>query len=164
MASSNPLRELPSIDELLGRKELEALVAEHGRPLVKAAAQAALAHAREDVKAGFPAGDPVERTVRELEARVRPGLRRVLNATGVVVHTNLGRAPLAEAALARVRRSARGYSNLEYDLEAGSRGSRQDHLAAAAARADRRGGRDRRQQQRRRRPARASPPWRRAAR
>jgi L-seryl-tRNA(Ser) seleniumtransferase len=125
------LRELPSIDELLGRKELEALVTQHGRPLVKAAAQAALAHAREDVKAGFPAGDPVERTVRELEARVRPGLRRVLNATGVVVHTNLGRAPLAEAALARVHEVGAGYSNLEYDLEAGSRGSRQDHLAAA---------------------------------
>lgn len=131
MASSNPLRELPSIDELLGRKELEVLVTQHGRPLVKAAAQAALAHAREDVKAGFPAGDPVERTVRELEARVRPGLRRVLNATGVVVHTNLGRAPLAEAALARVHEVGAGYSNLEYDLEAGGRGSRQDHLAAA---------------------------------
>jgi L-seryl-tRNA(Ser) seleniumtransferase len=130
VASSNPLRELPSVDELLGRKELEALTAEHGRPLVKAAAQAALARAREDVKAGFPAGDPVERTVRELDARLRPGLRRVLNATGIVVHTNLGRAPLAEAALARVHEVGAGYSNLEYDLESGSRGSRQDHLAA----------------------------------
>jgi L-seryl-tRNA(Ser) seleniumtransferase len=56
-------------------------------------------------------------------------LRRVLNATGVVVHTNLGRAPLPEAALDRVREVGRGYSNLEYDLSAGTRGSRQDHVA-----------------------------------
>jgi L-seryl-tRNA(Ser) seleniumtransferase len=129
VASSNPLRELPSVDELLGRQELEALVAEHGRPLVLAAARAALERAREDVKAGFPPSDLTERTTLELEARVRPSLRRVLNATGVVVHTNLGRAPLAQAALERVREAGAGYSNLEYDLEAGSRGSRQDHVA-----------------------------------
>ena len=59
---------------------------------------------------------------------LRPRLRRVLNATGVVVHTNLGRAPLAEAALERVREVGGGYSNLEYDLEAGARGSRAGHL------------------------------------
>jgi L-seryl-tRNA(Ser) seleniumtransferase len=131
VAPSNPLRELPSVDELLGRKELEILVERHGRPPVLAAARAALARAREDVTAGFPAGDLVERTSTELEARLRPSLRRVLNATGVVVHTNLGRAPLADAALERVREVGAGYSNLEYDVEAGSRGSRQDHVAAA---------------------------------
>jgi L-seryl-tRNA(Ser) seleniumtransferase len=129
MASSNPLRELPSVDEVLGRQELEALIAEHGRPLVLAAARAALERAREDVRAGFPPGDLAERTTLELAARVRPSLRRVLNATGVVVHTNLGRAPLAGAALDRVREIGAGYSNLEYDLESGSRGSRQDHVA-----------------------------------
>jgi L-seryl-tRNA(Ser) seleniumtransferase len=58
-----------------------------------------------------------------------PSLRRVINATGVIVHTNLGRAPLADEALARVHEAARGYSNLELDLEDGQRGSRQDHLA-----------------------------------
>ena len=64
-------------------------------------------------------------------ARARtPSLRRVLNATGVIVHTNLGRAPLADAALEHVREAARGYSNLEYDLTTGSRGSRQDHVAS----------------------------------
>jgi L-seryl-tRNA(Ser) seleniumtransferase len=131
VAPSNPLRELPSVDELLGRKELEILVERHGRTPVLAAARAALARAREDVTAGFPAGDLVERTSTELEARLRPSLRRVLNATGVVVHTNLGRAPLADAALERVREVGAGYSNLEYDVEAGSRGSRQDHVAAA---------------------------------
>jgi L-seryl-tRNA(Ser) seleniumtransferase len=129
VAPSNPLRELPSVDELLGRQELEALVAEHGRPLVLAAARAALERAREEVMAGFPTGDLAERTTLELEARLRPSLRRVLNATGVVVHTNLGRAPLAAAALDRVREIGGGYSNLEYDLESGSRGSRQDHVA-----------------------------------
>jgi L-seryl-tRNA(Ser) seleniumtransferase len=129
VASSNPLRELPSVDELLGRQELEALVAEHGRPLVLAAARAALEHAREEVKAGFPPGDLAERTTLKLEARLRPSLRRVLNATGVVVHTNLGRAPLAGAALERVREIGAVYSNLEYELESGSRGSRQDHVA-----------------------------------
>jgi L-seryl-tRNA(Ser) seleniumtransferase len=130
VAPSNPLRELPSVDGLAGSQELEPLVEQHGRPLVVAAARVALERAREDVKAGFPAGDLVARTAGELEARLRPSLRRVLNATGVVVHTNLGRAPLAEAALARVHEIAVGYSNLEYDVEAGSRGSRQDHVAA----------------------------------
>ena len=65
----------------------------------------------------------------ELEAARTPSLRRVLNATGVIVHTNLGRAPLAEAALDHVREATRGYSNLEFDLTTGSRGSRQDHVA-----------------------------------
>jgi L-seryl-tRNA(Ser) seleniumtransferase len=130
VAPSNPLRELPSVDELAASPELEAFVEQHGRPFVVEAARAALERAREDVKAGFPAGDLVARTTGELEGRLRPSLRRVLNATGVVVHTNLGRAPLAEAALERMHEVGAGYSNLEYDVEAGSRGSRQDHVAA----------------------------------
>jgi L-seryl-tRNA(Ser) seleniumtransferase len=129
VSSSNPLRELPSVDELVNRGELETLVGAHGRPLVVAAARAALERAREDVRAGFPPGDLVARTRAEVDVRLRPSLRRVLNATGVVVHTNLGRAPLADAALERVRSVAAGYSNLEYDIAAGSRGSRQDHVA-----------------------------------
>jgi L-seryl-tRNA(Ser) seleniumtransferase len=99
------------------------------RRSVKDAAQAALAAARDEIRAGHDPGDLVER-VRELVATaLTPRLRRVLNATGVLVHTNLGRAPLAEAALERVHEAARGYSNLEYDLESGARGSRQDHCA-----------------------------------
>ncbi|HXV58910.1 MAG TPA: L-seryl-tRNA(Sec) selenium transferase [Gaiellaceae bacterium] len=128
--ASNPLRELPAVDRLLAEEELAALVEQHGRPLVLAAARAALARAREEIQAGYPAGDLAARTREELAALLRPRLRRVLNATGVVVHTNLGRAPLAEAALERVREVGGGYSNLEYDLAAGTRGSRQDHLAA----------------------------------
>jgi L-seryl-tRNA(Ser) seleniumtransferase len=118
------------VDELLGREGLADLIAQHGRPLVLGAVRAAVARAREDVQAGFPAGDLVARVRAEVEARARPSLRRVVNATGVIVHTNLGRAPLAESALELVREVASGYSNLEYDLDAGSRGSRQDHVAA----------------------------------
>src|SRR2546430_5254822 len=120
------LHELPSVDEL----------ARHGRvagepaPLAVAAARAALSRAREEIKAGHDPGDLVERAVQELEAARAPSLRRALNATGVIVHTNLGRAPLAEAALERALEVGRGYSNLEYDLTAGSRGSRQDHVAS----------------------------------
>jgi L-seryl-tRNA(Ser) seleniumtransferase len=130
MANENRLRELPSVDELLGHDELAALAARHGRPSVLAAARSALARAREEIRAGYEAGDIVARVRYELDARARPNLRRVLNATGVIVHTNLGRAPLAEAALERVRAVGAGYSNLEYDLDAGARGSRQDHSAA----------------------------------
>ena len=94
------------------------------------AARAALARAREEIRAGHDPGDLVERAVKELESARAPSLRRALNATGVIVHTNLGRAPLAEAALERALQVGRGYSNLEYDLVAGRRGSRQDHVAA----------------------------------
>ena len=72
--------------------------------------------------------------VRSSSGSHAPSLRRVLNATGVIVHTNLGRAPLAEAALARVEEVGGSYSNLELDLESGARGSRQSHVAEALRR------------------------------
>ncbi len=100
-----------------------------GDPLAVDAARSVLERAREDLRAGHDPGDLRERLAEELARVRRPSLRRVLNATGVIVHTNLGRAPLAEDALDHVRRVTSGYSNLEYDLEAGSRGSRQDHVA-----------------------------------
>jgi L-seryl-tRNA(Ser) seleniumtransferase len=97
-------------------------------PLAVGAARTVLERAREEIRAGVDPGDLRSRLAEELAAARRPALRRVLNATGVLVHTNLGRAPLAAGALARVHEAA-GYSNLEYDLSSGSRGSRQDHLA-----------------------------------
>ena len=115
------LRDLPSVDELARGSD---------DPLAVAAARSVLSRARQEIEAGVDPGDLTARLGSELEAMRRPRLRRVLNATGVVVHTNLGRAPLAEAALERVREAGRGYSNLEYDLEGGARGSRQDHVAA----------------------------------
>jgi L-seryl-tRNA(Ser) seleniumtransferase len=86
--------------------------------------------AREEIQAGADPGDLTARLNEQLADARRPRLQRVLNATGVVVHTNLGRAPLAEEAVDRVADAARGYSNLEYDLAAGARGSRQDHVSA----------------------------------
>jgi L-seryl-tRNA(Ser) seleniumtransferase len=115
------LRDLPSVDEL---------ARSCGDPLAVDAARAVIARAREAVLGGGEPGDLRELLRAELAAARRPALRRVLNATGVIAHTNLGRAPLAEEALARVLETARGYSNLEYDLEAGSRGSRQAHVAS----------------------------------
>jgi len=101
-----------------------------GDPLAVDAARAVIERAREEIRAGHEPGELAERLRAELASARAPRLRRVLNATGVVVHTNLGRAPLAEEALARIVETARGYSNLEFDLGEGARGSRQDHLAA----------------------------------
>ena len=114
------LRDLPSVDEL---------ARDAGDPLAVEAARAVLARAREEIQAGVDPGDLRVRLADELAAARTPSLTRVLNATGVIVHTNLGRAPLAEAALDHVREATRGYSNLEFDLTTGSRGSRQDHVA-----------------------------------
>jgi L-seryl-tRNA(Ser) seleniumtransferase len=114
------LRDLPSVDELVRQSD---------DPLAVEAARMVLARAREQIQAGEDPGDLRTQVLAELGAARAPQLRRVINATGVIIHTNLGRAPLAEAALDRIREIARGYSNLEYDLGAGARGSRQDHVA-----------------------------------
>jgi len=119
------LRDLPSVDELARTVD---------DPLAVDAARAVLARAREAIGAGGDPGDLEALLRAELRAARAPRLRRVLNATGILVHTNLGRAPLAEHALERVVEAARGYSNLEYDLADGRRGSRQDHVAAALRR------------------------------
>jgi L-seryl-tRNA(Ser) seleniumtransferase len=118
------LRDLPSVDELLRDERLA------GEPhdLAVAAARSALARARAEIAAGNDPEPLVDAVLEELGRARSPSLRRVLNATGVLVHTNLGRAPLAEAALARVAEVGGGYSNLEYDLARGERGSRHDHL------------------------------------
>ncbi|MGZ4337419.1 MAG: L-seryl-tRNA(Sec) selenium transferase [Gaiellaceae bacterium] len=114
------LRDLPSVDELARGSE---------DPLAIEAARNVVARARELIQAGSDPGDLKAQLQAELSTARSPRLRRVINATGVIVHTNLGRAPLAEAALERVREIGRGYSNLEYDVAAGGRGSRQDHVA-----------------------------------
>jgi L-seryl-tRNA(Ser) seleniumtransferase len=119
------LRDLPSVDEL---------AREVGDPLAVDAARAVIDRARAEIQAGGDPGDLAARLREELVDARQPRLRRVLNATGIVVHTNLGRAPLAEEALARVVEAGRGYSNLEYDLGKGARGSRQDHVGAVLRR------------------------------
>lgn len=118
------LRTLPSVDRLVADSRLT----DSSHALVVVAARAVLERARAAIREGRDPGDLVEATRAELAAAGRPSLRRVLNASGVLIHTNLGRAPLAQAALERVVEVGGSYSNLEYDLEAGARGSRQDHL------------------------------------
>ncbi|MEA2480350.1 MAG: L-seryl-tRNA(Ser) seleniumtransferase, partial [Thermoleophilaceae bacterium] len=122
------LRSLPAVEVLAAR--LGDLPSRAG---AVAAARAAIAARREALRAGGDAGDDpgggdLEASARALYAAAeRPSLRGVLNATGVIVHTGLGRAPLAEEAVAAAARAG-GYSNLEYDLDAGGRGSRHSHV------------------------------------
>jgi L-seryl-tRNA(Ser) seleniumtransferase len=128
--ADHPLRGLPSVDTLLGEELGANLVERHGRPATVEAIRAALAGARGRGVADGP--DELLAEAARLLGRP-PSLRPALNATGVIVHTNLGRAPLAAAAIERATAVAAGYSNLEYDLEAGTRGSRHSHLGAILA-------------------------------
>jgi len=128
----DPRRRLPSVDQALQRPEVRALAEAHGRAAVVRALRSALEALRARAAAGAPrleaAVDGLAADVAaRLEAARRPSLRRVLNATGVVVHTNLGRAPLCAEAATRVAEIASSYSNLEYDLERGERGDRETH-------------------------------------
>ena len=121
---SAALRSLPAVHELAG-----ALDAPH--TLAVAAARRAIDEQRAAVVAGVAPTEDLLPRARELLAEMeRPSLRRVINATGVILHTNLGRAPLAAAAREAVARAAEGYSNLELDLESGERGSRHAHVEA----------------------------------
>jgi len=127
------LRRLPGVDRLLDSPPGKGWLAAHPRWAVTKAVRLALEEARRDLLAGSLAEAPdadalnlrVEEYIRRL---VGPRLAPVINATGVVLHTNLGRAPLAPEALEALCRAAAGYSNLEYDLETRRRGSRHDHL------------------------------------
>jgi L-seryl-tRNA(Ser) seleniumtransferase len=123
------LAQLPSIDRLLNLPALVALAAEHGTALVKRAAQDELAAQREHVRGGasVPAPDLLAVSIAaRVDLLAAPRLRRVINLTGTVIHTNLGRALLAEEAIEAVAAAMRGYSALEYDLGGGSRGDRDD--------------------------------------
>jgi len=127
---SDERRHLPSVNHLLQHDAVRALLEHTPRALVVDAVRDAIEQARSG--APVPASDAewaraVEATVRRAQ---RPSLRRVINATGVVLHTNLGRAPLATVALEAMARVAGGYSNLEYDVDRGERGSRYSHCVS----------------------------------
>jgi L-seryl-tRNA(Ser) seleniumtransferase len=126
-------RQLPSVDRLLADPVLLAMIETQGRTVALEAARAALAHARERIAGGEHAPDHAS-LVAEVAARIEEEaagtLVPVINATGIIVHTNLGRAPLSRAARAAMEAVARGYSNLEYSLDTGSRGSRYVHAEA----------------------------------
>jgi L-seryl-tRNA(Ser) seleniumtransferase len=137
------LRRLPGVDELLGHADAAPLLETHPREQVVDALRAALEGARARILDGSEPeswGELTDTRVLVTEANAllgawsRPRLRRVLNATGVVVHTNLGRSALAPVAVARVVEVAAHYSNLEYDLSSGERGSRHDHVAETLVR------------------------------
>jgi L-seryl-tRNA(Ser) seleniumtransferase len=130
------LRLIPSIDALVARPALARATATHGRESVTSAARQAADALRDEIRQSGtrgPASDEEaaawleRRTLDILNARLVPSLRRVINATGVIMHTNLGRAPLAAEAIERAGRIAGGYSNLEYDIEKGDRGHRHVH-------------------------------------
>ena len=138
------LRALPSVDELLGRPRIAALVQKSGRKLVTSAIRTVLSDARKQISTralGADGGtvdakndDELESlVVSEVENILAPSLRRVINATGVVLHTNLGRAPLARQAVARIVATAPLYNNLEYDLARGERGKRDAHTSRLLA-------------------------------
>jgi L-seryl-tRNA(Ser) seleniumtransferase len=128
---TDPRRQLPSVGALLDAPSLRPLLAAAPRALVVDAVRDAVDRVRRACDPA-PADDRGWSALVEaaLERRLRPSLRPVLNGTGVVLHTNLGRAPLAPAALAAVREVAEGFCNLEYDLEQGRRGSRHVHCVS----------------------------------
>jgi len=135
-AAEDPRRSLPSLDRLLSSAEALASVEEWGRVAFAEALRSVLDETRERLAAGESGAaasapealaDPVAAARELLRRRSRHGLRRVLNGTGVVLHTNLGRAPLAREALDALLSVGCGYSNLEFDLVSGSRGSRDSH-------------------------------------
>ncbi|RME82342.1 MAG: L-seryl-tRNA(Sec) selenium transferase [Caldilineae bacterium] len=126
----NPYRQLPSLDRLLGHPRLEPVIARFGRVSVRDGGRQLLDEVRQEIAQG--AAPPreeelAERLAARLEADLAPTLTPVINATGVIIHTNLGRAPLSQAAREAMQEVAQGYSNLEYDLKAGRRGSRYTH-------------------------------------
>jgi len=129
-------RRLPSVDEVLRLQQITDLIEREGHAAVAEAARAVLARVREEIAAGRLNSPGVELVVsglpeavgRQLRQALRLSLRSVINATGVVLHTNLGRAPLAAAALDHLREVAATYSNLEFDISAGERGKRDVHV------------------------------------
>ena len=127
------LRDLPSVEQLL--KSATHLIESYGRPLTLDALRSTLDSARArfklDPQSALPSTDLILTQAESLLAAwTRPSLQPVINATGVILHTNLGRAPLSNAAIRAMTEAAANYSNLEYDLETGKRGSRLIHAEA----------------------------------
>ena len=135
--NSDLFRLLPSVDELMNSAEIPSLVADFGHRLTTERVRIALSDLRKDISEGKlderGLRDEIERIplliCRSLQQWFAHSLRPVINATGVILHTNLGRAPIADSALQHVAEVARGYSNLEFDLATGERGKRDVHVS-----------------------------------
>src|ERR1043165_1498628 len=135
-AEAELFRKLPSVDELVRDSLVAGLVAEHGHAAVADACRAVLARLRREIstarldekKLALALDGVADAVASEVRHSLSYSLRPVINATGVILHTNLGRAPLAESALEHIREVASSYSNLELDLESGERGKRDVHV------------------------------------
>ncbi|MEW5720128.1 MAG: L-seryl-tRNA(Sec) selenium transferase, partial [Chloroflexota bacterium] len=137
MTTQDQLRQLPSVDALLQNHTVHALAQRYSHALVVEACRASLDAARQMILSGGAAPMPaliIDDIRARVERAVQPSLVPVINATGVIIHTNLGRAPLSEETIAAMQNAARGYTNLEYDLAAGERGSRHVHAEALITR------------------------------
>jgi L-seryl-tRNA(Ser) seleniumtransferase len=135
MNSIDVLRLLPSVDQMLRKPEVQDMMERHARATVTEALRRVLQETRQsimedeyngEISAGTIEGELVRALDERLKKESRGNLREVINGTGVVIHTNLGRSPIAEKAVGDLARLSGVYVNLEYDLESGSRGSRHD--------------------------------------
>ncbi len=135
-ASTELFRKLPSVDDVVRAPTVSSLAVSHGRDSVVDAARVVLTRLRQGVASGLLDEDALELALsglgvaveNQLRHTLRHSLRSVINATGVILHTNLGRAPLGTAAIEHIRETAASYSNLEFDLTAGVRGKRDIHV------------------------------------
>lgn len=134
---SDLFRLLPSVDELLKNADLSSLLAREGQPAVTESIRAVIATLREEINTGMLATQEAvqlaianlpQAIARHLHSAMEFSLKPVINATGVILHTNLGRAPLAESAIQRIAEVVGRYSNLEFDIAAGERGKRDVHV------------------------------------
>jgi len=132
-AAQAEYRKLPAVDALLQEPAILLLASQYGQAQITDRLRDLLTQTRQAIAAGQRAPERTqwaELLATELAATTQPSLRAVINATGVLIHTNLGRAPLSRAACEAVAQIAGGYNNLEYNLIAGERGSRYDHARA----------------------------------
>ncbi len=135
--TQDKLRALPSVDVLLQDHTLREFAHRYSHSVVVQACRDALDAVRKTILSGAGAPMPallIDDVTARIERAVRPSLVPVINATGVIIHTNLGRAPLSEDTIAAMRAAAQGYTNLEYDLNSGERGSRHAHAESIITR------------------------------
>ncbi|WP_130861469.1 L-seryl-tRNA(Sec) selenium transferase [Bacilliculturomica massiliensis] len=135
---NDKLRNLPKTDEIIQREELASEIAGSSREIVLEAVRGAVDELRQSILAGEDAEIEMESILQAVKSRIRRlerrNLRRVINGTGIILHTNLGRARLNPRIAAAIAEAAENFSNLEYDLDRGQRGSRHQHISALAAR------------------------------
>jgi len=133
---SDLYRELPAVNDLLRSAETKCLISQEGQAAVTDACRVVLGRLREEISASRLGSEKLALALSGIQSAIETevrrtlgySLRQVINATGVILHTNLGRAPLAESALDHIRETAGTYSNLEFDLDTGERGKRDIHV------------------------------------